>query len=258
MDTHLIAVAMLLASLAGCGDGVGGWICLVSGAHVGQRQRLYSTAVAAGFMLGIVLLDRVPELFGAASKTALGPWVLCGFLCIYLLENLVHSHSHHPAPPDPLDAGMGLSVVASVAAQGGLLLHTFFDGVAIGAGFATSAAVGTLMFLAVIFHKIPEGFSLASFVLAAGRGAQAAFRSSVWLGVSTVVGAVSALSVSTLNEGSAAVLLAVATGSFLYVTTCSMLPAINTQRDNLSTVFVGTGIVLYITSAHLLHLMGVH
>ncbi len=52
----------------------------------------------------------------------------------------------------------------------GLTIHTFFDGVAIAAGFLVSTWLGAVIFVAVFLHKLPEGFTVASVVLASGQG----------------------------------------------------------------------------------------
>jgi len=51
----------------------------------------------------------------------------------------------------------------------GLLIHTFFDGIAIASGFLVSPALGWIIFIAVFLHKIPEGFTVSSVMLASGR-----------------------------------------------------------------------------------------
>ncbi len=51
----------------------------------------------------------------------------------------------------------------------GLSLHALFDGVAIGSGFLVSGWLGWLIFLAILLHKAPEGFTMASVMLASGR-----------------------------------------------------------------------------------------
>src|SRR5438132_13922859 len=40
-------------------------------------------------------------------------------------------------------------------------VHTFFDGVAIAAGFMIGPALGALLSIAVVLHKVPEGFTIA-------------------------------------------------------------------------------------------------
>lgn len=257
MELKLVGIALCLAVVAGCADSLGGWMCLASGHQVTHQNRVYATAGAAGFMLGVVLLDRIPDLFSTVNAGRFAPWLLMGFLCVFLLEATFASHHRHGSCTLEGDS-LGISTVSSIAAQGGLLLHTFFDGVAIGAGFAASASIGTLMFFAVIFHKIPEGFSLASLVLAAGRGSKAALRSSIGLGISTVGGALSAITLSGLQTDAPGVLMALATGSFLYVTTCDLLPAISREKDRLTMLFVTVGLTVYIASSYILHHLGFH
>ena len=63
-----------------------------------------------------------------------------------------------------------VSEAVSVAALVGLLLHTFVDGVAVASGLDVGGAVGALVFIAVILHKVPEGLAISSLFLAAGQG----------------------------------------------------------------------------------------
>ena len=70
----------------------------------------------------------------------------------------------------------------------GLAMHTFFDGIAIGSGFVVSQWLGWVLFFAVFLHKIPEGFTVASVMLAGGQGRRAALNSALLLGATTVLG----------------------------------------------------------------------
>ena len=71
---------------------------------------------------------------------------------------------------------------------GGLSVHALFDGVAIGSGFVISDGFGWLIFLAILLHKAPEGFTMASVMLASGRSRSVAFYSAVALAAATVAG----------------------------------------------------------------------
>ena len=71
---------------------------------------------------------------------------------------------------------------------GGLSVHALFDGVAIGSGFVVTNALGWLIFLAIFLHKAPEGFTMASVMLASGRSRTAAFYSAVVLAAATLAG----------------------------------------------------------------------
>jgi hypothetical protein len=67
-------------------------------------------------------------------------------------------------------------------------VHALFDGVAIGSGFALSNWLGWLIFLAILLHKAPEGFTMASVMMASGRSRRTAFWSAVALAGATLVG----------------------------------------------------------------------
>ena len=62
----------------------------------------------------------------------------------------------------------GSARAAGDSALLGLTLHTFFDGVAIASGFLVSGRLGILLFLAVLLHKLPEGVTIASVMVAGG------------------------------------------------------------------------------------------
>ena len=64
---------------------------------------------------------------------------------------------------------------AGYAALLGLMIHTFFDGVAIASGLLVSTWLGGVIFMAIFLHKIPEGFTVASLMLASGQSGRAAF-----------------------------------------------------------------------------------
>src|ERR1039458_3168924 len=72
--------------------------------------------------------------------------------------------------------------------RAGLSLHALFDGVAIGSGFLVSGWLGWLIFLAILLHKAPEGFTMASVMLASGRSRTMALYSAVTLAVATLAG----------------------------------------------------------------------
>ena len=88
-----------------------------------------------------------------------------GYLIVHMFEHTFASHlhfgeeTHHDELVNP---------VVGISALVGMLVHTFFDGVAIGAGCLVSPGVGLLLFLAVFLHKIPDGFTISSIVVSSG------------------------------------------------------------------------------------------
>ncbi len=269
-----IVLALSLAAFAGFADLIGG-LLTVNRIKATRRAVLYATALAAGFILAAAIIDRVPESMTSANPH--GPYfILAGFLAIYLVENLFSTHAHahgmHDTVHDPHEHEEGhghalvsqyqpeeclISPPAATAALIGLLLHTLFDGVAIAAGFLASRHTGLIMFLAVIFHKVPEGFSMSALMLSAGRSRRAAVQSAGLLGLSTVLGAALASVIGSLDVGMAQVFLTLATGSFLYIGCSDMIPATNKGNDRGALLLVVIGVVLFIASSTALKMVGI-
>jgi ZIP family zinc transporter/zinc and cadmium transporter len=130
-----------------------------------RRYLRYFVALGAGFMLATALVEMVPESLALRGKTA-GLLVLLGYLIIHFFEHTVTPHFHFGEEThhdEFVHAHKGYSVVV------GLVIHTFFDGIAIASGFLVSNWLGWLIFFAIFLHKIPEGFTVSSVMLASGR-----------------------------------------------------------------------------------------
>ena len=190
-------------------------------------------------MLGTVFLEMLPEsLTLTSSAPAL---VLLGYLIVHTFEHTFASHlhfgeeTHHEEVVDPI---VGISALI------GMLVHTFFDGVAIGAGFIISPGVGVLIFLAVLLHKIPDGFTIASIVITSGHSKRRALAGASALGGSTLVGV---LAVHLLGGGvMLAYALPISAGSTLYVAATDLIPEVNREKGVKMAIVVFAGMALFL------------
>jgi ZIP family zinc transporter/zinc and cadmium transporter len=153
----------------------------------------------------------------------LGPiLIMAGYCVVHLLEHTINAHFHYGEETHTHEfvaKRTGYSVL------GGLSVHALFDGVAIGSGFVVSNSLGWLIFLAILLHKAPEGFTMASVMLASGRSRQAAFYSAVTLAAATLAGVlVIELVPSWLPFG-----LPVSAGVALYVGASDLVPEVNRE-----------------------------
>jgi ZIP family zinc transporter/zinc and cadmium transporter len=101
-----------------------------------------------------------------------------------------------------------------------LILHTFVDGVAIASGFGVSHALGLLVFVAILLHKLPEGLAISSLFLASGESKRAALAASGALAVSSLVGALLTQQLPILEQYG----LPLAAGVTLYVGASNLVP----------------------------------
>jgi zinc and cadmium transporter len=233
----LYTVAILLGALAG------GALPLF--ANVRRSDLLLS--FSAGVMLGAAFFHMLPEAVEGAGA-AVVPFVLVGFLFLYLLERfvLVHvcaepgpnrrlstagaplsgngaEHEHHDHPhPD----GTGCDVhTLGIAAWVGMSAHTLVDGFALGAA-SIQPQLGMLVFVAILAHKIPNSFSLSAILLSEGysRAKAVSMNAAFALMVPAGAGLYVLLREAVHVEKFTSLALAASAGTFLHLSLSDILP----------------------------------
>jgi len=244
MDSFYISLAL---GGAAAGANVVGGLLVVVKRRWDEVLLKYFIALGAGFMLGAAFLGMMPE---SIRLTPLAPpLILIGYLVIHFFEHTLASHFHF-GEETHLEAVVTPSV--SLFALTGLLIHTFFDGVSIASGFHVGTGLGVLIFIAVALHKIPEGFTISSIMLASGRSRRTAMASSVMLGLSTIFGVVFA----SYLEGLLGYRLALSAGVMIYVAASDLIPEVNREKGVLTAVMVFVGVVLFYLTERLLSGLG--
>jgi ZIP family zinc transporter/zinc and cadmium transporter len=208
-------VYALVAALAN----VGGALVLSHGATRGLLVIEHSVAFGAGFMLAVAITEILPEAFQRSGPAA-PVLVLAGYLAVHLTQHTVTPHFHFG------EETHAVKPVAGTSALVGMLLHTFFDGVAIASAFIVGRALGMMVFFAILIHKLPEGLTIASLMMAAGRSARAAVASAALLGVATVAGVVLTDEVGFLVRHG----LALSAGVTIYVAASNLVPEFQGKR----------------------------
>ncbi len=163
--------------------------------------------------------------------------MLGGYLLVHFFEHAITAHFHfgeETHPEELIRPSVGYTAVL------GMLIHNFSDGAAIASGFIVSSYLGTVIFLAVFLHKIPDGFTVASVMLAAGRGPRRALQAVVLMGVGTLAG----VGVMWLLQAQVAYGLALSAGATLYVAASDLMPEVNREPGILMPLWVFVGVAL--------------
>jgi zinc transporter ZupT len=215
----MLKISLILGAIAALADVAGGLV-LVRARGV-ERYLRYFVALGSGFLMAVALLEMTPESFKMSPR--LGPiLVMVGYCIVHLLEHTINGHFHYGEEThhdEFVSRRTGMSVLA------GLSVHALFDGVAIGSGFVVSNSLGWVIFLAIFLHKAPEGFTMASVMLASGRSRLSAFYSAVGLAAATLAGVgVIELVPSWLSYG-----LPISAGVALYVGASDLVPEVNRE-----------------------------
>jgi zinc transporter ZupT len=254
---------LLFGLAAGAANVLGGLILFPSGVHSRLRRVLkYVLALGAGFMLSVVFVDVLPKIIelwtaGRTSPEAhhlLIPFalVLGGYLLTQFFEHTIAPHIHLGEEVSPTQLIPARSAYTAVA---GLLIHTFFDGVSIAAATQVDAKIGILVFLAILIHKLPEGFTLASLIIAAGKGRREALIATSIVGLTTFAGVMLYHFVGSSDRIPVAYALPVASGVTLYVAASDLVPEVNHHggKNPFVSLSIFAGVALFAALHFLLH-----
>jgi len=179
---------------------------------------------SAGAVVAVALFDLMPEamrLTGNASRLAM--FVALGFFAYLVLDRVVLLHPQHAED----DHHHGHDRAHAPGAFGAITLaaHSFLDGVAIGAGFQVSPAVGALVAAAIVTHDFSDGINTVGFILKSGpEGRKGRRKALPWLlldALAPVVGAACTLFIRVPEIGP---VLAVFAGCFLYLGASDLIP----------------------------------
>jgi len=209
-----------------------GTLLVFAGEDWSRRHSLYLVSFAAGVMLAITFVHLIPESMRLASN-AVGV-VLIGILLFYLAQNLLLLHPCHDEACEVHRLGL-LSLF-------GLTFHSLLDGVAIGVGFEVSTRLGVLTTLAVLVHELPEGIATTGILLFSKMERAKVFWYSVLVALATPAGALlSILFLRNMSSNILGILLALAAGSFIYVSAADLIPQTHRQQNRVHAVLLVAG-----------------
>ncbi|HZP17876.1 MAG TPA: ZIP family metal transporter [Terriglobales bacterium] len=238
-----VLLSLLLGTTAAAADVFGGTIIVKK--NWDRSYLKYFVALGAGFMLATAILEIVPASLNLREKDA--PFlILAGYLLTHFFEHTVTPHFHfgeETHPDEFVAAHTGYSVLF------GLVIHTLFDGIAIASGFIVSNWLGWVIFLAVFLHKIPEGFTIASVMLASGRSRRFAWGASVLLGLATFVGVLTMV----VLRRDVGIGLPLSGGVTIYVAASDLMPEVNREPGGKMALVVLLGVGIFFLLDRLVH-----
>ena len=251
MESTVLTLLVLSGSIFIVGM-IGGYIPLYR--EWGVDKLSLMVAFGGGTLLAAALFLMLPEGWEHIEEGI--PWadvepgfvvaaaITIGFLLMYLLENLAlphlgHEHEKHLGHKESAHAAesapeRAVHQTGGLSAFIALSMHTLIDGVALGTAVTGGEdfALGGLVFMAIIFHKMPAAFSLTSALKADNYSNSGALRYLVIFNAMVPVGAVLAFVVLYgLPAWVLGAMLSFSAGTFIHVATSDLLPVIHRQRS---------------------------
>ena len=232
-----MALALASASLTFASTLAGGFAALRW-----PRRTEHLMALAGGVVLAAAMFDLLPEAVEQAGEIDMSPRlplgaVVVGYLIFHAVERYVHRHGEVDGP-NP----------AGIAGATGFVIHSFFDGLAIGLGFNIDAGVGIVIALAVIGHDFSDGLNTVSYLVANGHDDRRSWRFLLADAVAPACGALTALLLPIPDEVFP-LALGFFSGLFIYAAATNLLPHAHdlSPRIALPLTAAGAGAMLLIS-----------
>jgi zinc transporter ZupT len=205
-----------------------------------RKNMRYFFAFSAGTMIAVVFFDILPESLLVAESIRLPirylMIVLVGiFLTYSVIDRYFLTHQLQ-------DAKTHAHIMGPIGA-GGLIVHSFFDGIAIGAGFQVSASVGIIIALAIILHDFTDGINTVTLML---KNNQKIRRANLFLATDALapIAGVFVAGYILISSVVLAFILAAFCGEFLYIGATNLLPETYKHNSLKMAIFMALGIAL--------------
>lgn len=223
----LLAIALGLSLLGGFGGLViaASLLALPDGARARLVPWLVSYAVGA--LLGVALIELLPQALSSLSARRVFATLLFGILTFFVLEKLALWRHCHTSGCDVHGTSGPLVLLGDAA-------HNFMDGAVIGAAVFTSIPVAISTAIAVLAHEIPHEIGDFAILLHAGYSRGRALMYNALAEAAGVAGAGLAFTFLDSVPRITPYVLAFATASFLYVAMSDLIPDLHrgTFDDN--------------------------
>jgi ZIP family zinc transporter len=225
--------AVLLAGITVLSTGLGGTLAFRS------KDKFHLVlGLSAGFLLGLVSFDLLPEVFAhdglkfgnlpAATIALVG-----GFLLLHFFEQFAGSHEPAESDYDHEHTHSG-NVAGSLGALA-MAGHVFLDGLALGLAFRVSNALGFAVFLALLVHAFSDGLNTVALLVKSGHWSSKAKLLLIIDAVARIGGAAVGSKISISNDWMA-MYLAMFSGFIIYIATSHILPEAHSRHPSRMTM----------------------
>lgn len=191
---------------------------------------------AAGALLAAAFFELMPESASSLGIENALLLTLAGFVVFFIFDRFIfwyHCHKNH--------CKVHSFTYLNLIGDG---LHNFIDGMIIAASFMTDFALGISTTTAVVLHEIPQEISDFSILIYGGLKKKKALIFNFLTALTAIVGALVVYYFSLNVEMLSGFLIAIAAGSFIYISGSDLIPEIHKEEHlRLSVTHLATFIV---------------
>lgn len=228
-----------------------------------ERLLLFLLSISVGVLLAIVFVDFVPELLAHSYTIGTVLYIIGGFLLMFIIEKFVHSHHHHHGKHiHHHDHGHDHDVECHVHGHAyhlaplnliGEGFHNFIDGLVIAGSYAVSIPLGIGATISIVLHEIPMEVADFGILLYAGLSKTKALVFNLLSALTAIAGVVVGMVLIDKISAASGIILAIATGNFLYIAASSLVPQLHRHHSlkdsimHVIAIMLGVAIIIFIT-----------
>lgn len=187
---------------------------------------------AGGIMLAIVLTDLLPESMEAGSFFTAFLGLLVGAVFILALD-LKMPHFHLFETTEELARYIRTGAILGL----GIAMHNLPEGIAIGASYVASPALGFTLAFTIAIHNIPEGIAMACPLCVGGMRLRWILFYTVMAGLPMGLGALIGASLGAISPVVLSLSLGFAGGAMLYIIFGELIPGAQNSGSGHSGTF---------------------
>jgi ZIP family zinc transporter len=239
-----MGIILGLSLLAGLATLVGA-IAVLAFDKPSEKVLAVFLGLAAGIMLGVVVMDLIPSALSEGSVLTTIMGVIAGIVLLKILSSTLNAIYCHKSSLSNTSYLRKMGYLIAI----GIALHDLPEGIAIAAGFSATTQLGWMLAVAIGLHNIPEGIALAAPLWMSGLKPFRIILIAAFVTIFTPIGTFLGLLLVNLSPSLIAFLLALAGGAMVYIVFKEIIPEAKANYPifALRGAFLGMIIIMILT-----------
>ncbi len=231
MDNFIIFLALITF----CSTLIGGAVIIKF-----KKYLPYFFAFAAGSLIAVSFLDLLPESLELSNSIGLP---IRNIMLVIVFSFFFYSFLERFFLTHPAEGHEGHNHIMGPIGAGSLVIHSFLDGIAIGAAFHVNPAIGSIVALAVISHDFTDGINTVAVMLKNKQTTRRAITFLIFDALAPVIGVVAATALD-IPQTVLALILAFFVGEFLYIGAATLFPETRKEMSKGIILAMALGIIV--------------
>jgi len=186
-------------------------------------------AFTAGITTSIICFELLIESFNIADKYLVILYTIVGVILIKILDLCINKGINNSSTN---------VIVNSMAA------HNITEGIAIGAGYKVSTALGISLLFTIMMHNIPEGMIIGTMLRKENKKIRSMLNICLIIGVFLSIGSAIGIVLGNINENYIMSNLAISAGAMLYMLACELIPGMYDNHNKRSGIIYIIGFLM--------------